>query len=116
MVNIFSGALLTLADATATAAGSTDTMTALLTTVLPFAVLIVVFYFVLIRPQKKREKAENDMRKSVEVGDEVSTRGGIVGRVSNIKDDIITIETGANKVRINVQRWAIASKETKISD
>ncbi|MBQ4040437.1 MAG: preprotein translocase subunit YajC [Oscillospiraceae bacterium] len=82
----------------------------------PFIILIVVFYFMLIRPQRKRDKAENEMRRNLEVGDEVTTRGGLVGRVSNIKDDIITIETGANKVKISVQRWAIATKEEKISD
>ena len=102
------------ADATSASGGSD--MALLLANILPFAVLIVVFYFILIRPQRKKDKQENEMRKSLEVGDEVTTRGGIVGRVCNIKDDLITIESGANKVRITVQRWAIASKETKISD
>jgi len=91
-------------------------MMLLLSQVLPFVIMIVVFYFLLIRPQRKKEKQENEMRKNLEVGDEVTTRGGIVGRVCNIKDDLITIESGANKVRITVQRWAIGQKETKISD
>ncbi len=91
-------------------------MTALIPQILPIVIVFVVFYFFLIRPQRKKEKQENDMRRGLEVGDDVITRGGIVGRVCNIKDDLITIESGANKVRITVQRWAIGAKETKISD
>ncbi len=106
---------LTATTTDATGAEGASTL-AMLIQMLPFVIMIVVFYFLLIRPQRKREKAENEMRKNLEVGDEVTTRGGIVGRVSNIKDDIITIETGANKVKISVERWSIASKEEKISD
>ena len=107
--------LLTATTADAAAAEVNPTM-AMIIQMAPFIILIVVFYFMLIRPQRKRDKAENEMRRNLEVGDEVTTRGGLVGRVSNIKDDIITIETGANKVKISVQRWAIATKEEKISD
>ncbi len=89
---------------------------ALLSSLIPFGIVILFFYFFLIRPQRKKEKQENEMRRNLEVGDDVITRGGIVGRVCNIKDDLITIESGANKVRITVQRWAIGAKETKISD
>ena len=56
---------------------------------LPFVVLIVVFYFFLIRPQRKRDKQERDMRNSIEVGDEISTIGGFIGRVVSIKDDVL---------------------------
>ena len=59
---------------------------------LPFVVLIVVFYFFLIRPQRKRDKQERDMRNSIEIGDEISTIGGFIGRVVNIKDDVLVIE------------------------
>ena len=56
------------------------------------------------------------MRNSLEVGDVVTTIGGIVGRVCNIKDDIITVETGADRVKIRFNRWAIRSKETVSED
>lgn len=107
---------LTATAAGADAAAEVNPTMAMLIQIAPFAILIVVFYFMLIRPQRKRDKAEKEMRRNLEVGDEVTTNGGIVGRVSNIKDDIITIETGANRVKINVQRWSIAAKEEKISD
>ena len=84
-------------------------------TMIIYLVLIVVFfYFFMIRPQKKQEKQTAQMRNSLEIGDTVTTRGGIVGSVTGIRDDIITIETGASKVRITVQRWAIASREEKM--
>ncbi len=90
--------------------------TALLAQIAPFAILIVVFYFLLIRPQRKREKEEAKMRENLEVGDVVTTRGGIIGTVRQIKDDNIVIETGANNVRVTVARWAIGSKEEKLSN
>ncbi len=100
------------------AAGDTavaDPTMAMIIQIAPFALLIVVFYFLLIRPQRKRDKAENEMRSNLSVGDTVTTRGGIVGQVTSIKDDLITVETGANKVRITVQRWAVQAREEKIS-
>lgn len=100
----------------AAASGETTTLSALLSTLLPFVVIIVVFYFLLIKPQKKKEKEEAAMRNNLEVGDEVTTRGGIVGTVRQIKDDEITIETGAANVRITIQRWAVAAKNSKVSD
>ena len=106
-------ALIHLLDTAETA--ETSSAVSLLIQLAPFAILLVVFYFLLIRPQRKREKAENDMRANLEVGDVVTTRGGVIGTVRQIKDDNIVIETGANNVRITVARWAIGSKEEKIS-
>ena len=83
---------------------------------LPFVLIIFIFYFILIRPQRKRDKEDEAMRNNLEVGDEVTTRGGIIGKITNIKDDQITIQTGADSVKIRVMRWAIAKKEEKISD
>jgi len=101
---------------TATAAAGEMTTVDMLVQILPFAFIIIVFYFILIRPQRKREKADEAMRNNLEVGDVVTTRGGIVGKVTNIKDDQITLQTGADSVKIRVMRWAIAAKEQKISD
>ncbi|MGE5678692.1 MAG: preprotein translocase subunit YajC [Pseudomonadota bacterium] len=75
--------------------------------ILPYAIIIGVFYFLLIRPQKKKEKATQEMRSSVKEGTEVVTIGGIYGKVVNAKDDVLTIEVGADKVKLRVARWAI---------
>lgn len=89
---------------------------AMLPSLVYIGILLVAFYFLLIRPQKKKEKADSNMRKSLEVGDEIVTIGGILGRVSNIKDDVITIESGADKVKIRVLRNAIQTRKSKDSE
>lgn len=78
---------------------------------LPIIGLIVVFYFLLIRPQKKRDKAEKEMRNSIEVGDEISTIGGIIGRIISIKDDTFVMETSGDRAKLKMYRWAIRGKE-----
>lgn len=77
----------------------------------PIVLLVVVFYFLLIRPQRKRDKAEREMRNSITVGDEVSTIGGFIGKVVNIKDDVFTIETSSDRTKLRIYRWAIRGKE-----
>lgn len=89
---------------------------ALLTTLLPFIVLLVVFYFLLIRPENKKKKALNEMRNELKVGDDITTIGGIVGKVVHIKDDLVTIETSDDRVRIQITRWAISTKGTQTSE
>lgn len=78
--------------------------------------IIVFFYFLIIRPQKKQEKKEKAMRDALEVGDEVVTNGGIVGIVFSIKDDTIVIETGSDRSKIRVMKWAIAKNLTVHDD
>ena len=95
---------------------SGNTTASLLTTLLPFVVLIVVFYFLLIRPENKKKKALNEMRDSLSVGDEVTTIGGIVGKVVHIKDDLVTIETSEDRVRMQLTRWAISTKGTQTTE
>ncbi len=84
---------------------------ALLGQILPFVVLIAVFYFLIIRPQQKRDKKVKEMLAALKVGDRITTIGGIYGRITNIKDDIFTIEVGADKVKLVIARWAIRSVE-----
>ena len=72
----------------------------------------VVFYFMLIRPENKRKKEAEQMRSSVKTGDRITTIGGIVGTVVNVKDDKIVLETGADQVRIELAKWAISTNET----
>lgn len=80
---------------------------------LPFVVLIVVFYFFLIRPQRKRDKQERDMRNSIEIGDEISTIGGFIGRVVNIKDDVLVIESSSDRTKLKIYRWRSAVRRLR---
>lgn len=71
------------------------------------ASFLIIMYLLIIRPHKKREKAKRDMQNSIKVGDEVITIGGIMGKVINVKDDEITIETSVEKTKIKIYRYAI---------
>ncbi len=81
-------------------------------TIVMFGVLILVFYFFLIRPENKKKKAMQAMRDALKVGDKIITIGGIVGEVVHIKDDNIVIETSADRVRMELTKWSISSNET----
>ena len=83
---------------------------------LPFVVLIVVFYFFLIRPQRKRDKQEREMRNSISVGDEISTIGGFIGRVVSIKGDVLVIESSSDRTKLKIYRWAIRGKEAPATE
>ena len=75
-----------------------------------FAYLIIIvalFYFMIIRPNKKRQKEEQERLNSLTLGAEITTIGGIVGTIVNIKDDNITIETSIDKTLIEFKNWAI---------
>ncbi len=74
--------------------------------------MFAVMYFVMIRPQKKRQKEEQEMRNAVEIGDEITTIGGICGRVVTVKENHLIIETGADRNRMQITRWAIQSNDT----
>lgn len=76
------------------------------------AIMFAVMYFFMIRPQKKREKEVQVMRANLEVGDEIVTIGGIIGRIVSLKDDTILIETGSDRSKMRMARWAI---QTNIS-
>lgn len=71
-----------------------------------------IMYFLMIRPQKKKQKEEQAMRDNVQVGDDVTTIGGICGRVVTVKEDSLVIETGADRVKIKIMRWAISTNNT----
>lgn len=76
-------------------------------------VMMVAMYFLMMRPQKKRQKEEQEMRASLEIGDEIITIGGIVGRVVTIREEDIVIETGADRNKMKIQRWAVNTNVTK---
>jgi len=75
-------------------------------------IVILLFYLLILRPQKKQEKKEKEMRDNLEIGDEVVTNGGIVGIVFSIKEDTVLIETGNDRSKIRVMKWAIARNNT----
>lgn len=112
-MNFFNYMLETAPAATADAAQQTGAAGGMTTMIIYLVLIVAFFYFFMIRPQKKQEKQTNDMRNSLEVGDEVTTIGGIIGRVTHIKEDVVTIETGADRNKIRFKKTAIASIDNK---
>ena len=80
--------------------------------ILMIVVMIAIFYFMLIRPENKRKKEAEEMRSSVRKGDKITTIGGIIGTVVDVKENNIVIETSADQVRVEFAKWAISSNET----
>ena len=97
------------ATATSGAAGSMGS------SIIMIVAMIGIFYFMLIRPENKRKKEAEQTRNSVKAGDEITTIGGIVGKVINVKEDKIVIETSADQVRVELMKWAISSNETAVA-
>ncbi|MBR6573694.1 MAG: preprotein translocase subunit YajC [Clostridia bacterium] len=80
-------------------------------TIVWLIIMVALFYFMLIRPQKKKEKADRQLRASLQAGDKIVTIGGFTGRILSVKDDEVTFETGAAKTRLTVKKWAIQTRE-----
>lgn len=76
-------------------------------------VFLVIFYFLLIRPQQKRDKKLKEMRSNINVGDEILTIGGIQGTIITVKEDIIVIESGAAKTKLTIGKWAVGNVVNK---
>ena len=107
-----------LADATA--AAGTDAMAEMSTSAtiiyyavqfLPMILIFVVFYFMLIRPQRKKDKEAKQMLENLKVGDRICTIGGIYGTIVRIKDQVLTIEVGEQKTQMMIARWAVRNVE-----
>ncbi len=79
---------------------------------LMLVLMLAIFYFMLIRPENKRKKEAEQMRNAVKKGDKIVTIGGITGTVVDVKESGIVLETGADQVRIEFEKWAISSNET----
>jgi len=92
------------------------TIDVLLMQLLPFVFLILVFYFFIIRPQRKRDKDNKQMLSSLKVGDNITTIGGICGKIVKVRDDVFTIEVGSDKVKLVIERWAVKNVEKTITD
>ncbi len=104
--------MLTALLSTTSAAAGEGSWLVILVQLLPILLVVVAMYFILIRPQKKREKETQKMRNNVQVGDEITTSGGIIGRVVSLREDTVVIETGSDRSKIRIKRWAIQSNET----
>ena len=74
--------------------------------------MIAIFYFMMIRPENKRKKETEEMRSSIRNGDMITTIGGVIGTVVDVKEDKVVIETGADRVRIEFAKWGVSSNET----
>ena len=108
-----------LADAAATAetTGEAVEMSAGATIIyyavqfVPLILIFVIFYFMLIRPQRKKDKEAKKMLENLKVGDRICTIGGIYGTIVRIKDDVLTIEVGEQKTQLVFARWAVRNVE-----
>ncbi len=112
MISIY--ALETAASTAATAADGTtpaSTGVEMLGMLLPLVLMFVVFYFFLIRPQKKKDKKVKDMLAALKPGDRICTIGGIYGTIKSIKDDTIELSVGREDTKMIVARWAIRNVE-----
>ena len=99
----FTGCATTAATGDAAAASGGGSM------IVVMVIMIAVFYFFLIRPENKKKKQLEEMRSSLSVGDDVTTIGGIVGKVVAVKENYIVFETGEDRVRLQVTKWAIST-------
>ena len=79
---------------------------------IPLILIVVVMYFLMIRPQRKQQKEEQKMRNDLRIGDEITTIGGICGRVLQVKEEEIVIETGADRSKMTIKKWAVQSNAT----
>ena len=85
----------------------------ILTMVLPLVLMIAIFYFLILRPEKKRNKEMQQMLSNIQVADEIVTNGGIIGRVLSVKEDTVLIETGSDRTKIRILKSAIARNNTQ---
>ncbi len=99
-------------DAAAGAAAGAQ-VGSILMMILPLALMIGIFYFLILRPEKKRNKEMQQMLNNIQVADEVVTNGGIIGRVLSVKEDTVLIETGSDRTKIRVLKSAIARNNTQ---
>jgi len=91
---------------------TTTATTGMASPLVMMVLMIAIFYFMLIRPENKRKKEAEQTRNSIKTGDKVTTIGGVVGTVVSVKDDKFVLETSADQVRVEFQKWAISTNDT----
>ena len=101
----------TAAATTATGAATTGGFAEIASMLIPLVLMFVVFYFLLIRPQRKKDKKVKDMLAALKTGDRVCTIGGIYGTISSIKDDTVELSVGKDEVKLIFARWGIRNVE-----
>ena len=77
--------------------------------ILMLVLMFAVFYFLIIRPENKKKKKTEEMRNTLSIGDEITTIGGMIGKIVQITEDTITFETGEDRVRIQIKKWGIST-------
>lgn len=90
-----------------------------ITSLAPMLIMVLMFvalYFFMIRPQKKQEKETNDMRNNLKVGDEITTIGGIIGKIVSIKEETVMIETGHDRTKIRILKTAVRNVDVRAED
>ncbi len=111
MLNLFLAADAGAADAAMAGGANQGFMT-----ILMLVVMVAVFYFFMYRPQKKQERETNAMRNGLQVGDEITTIGGIIGKIISIKDETVMIETGRDGTKIRILKSAVKNVDVKAED
>jgi len=101
-----------------TASGTGGGAMSMIVMLLVYGAFFAALYFIFFRPQNKKKKKEAEMRKNAQVGDEITTIGGICGRIVAVKDESesVVIETGSDKSKMRIKRWAIGSVDTVHED
>ncbi|MBQ8551551.1 MAG: preprotein translocase subunit YajC [Clostridia bacterium] len=112
MLNLFLTADAAAADAAAAGGAAGQSIM----TIVMLVVMVAVFYFFMYRPQKKQEKETNEMRNGLQVGDEITTIGGIIGKIISIKDETVMIETGRDGTKIRILKSAVKNVDVKAED
>ena len=84
--------------------------------ILIFGVMILFMYLFMLRPQKKQERETNDMRNNLKVGDEITTIGGIIGKIISIKEETVMIETGHDRTRLRILKSAVRNVDVHAED
>ena len=100
-------------DAAASGAQAASTTGSLISMLLMMAAMVAIFYFLLIRPQRKKDKQVKDMLAALKVGDRICTIGGLYGTIAGLKDDTVTLTMGSLQNTIVIARWAVRSVENK---
>ena len=107
--------MLNFLTAAAETTGTTGSTGGLLgSPIIMIVLMIALLYFMMIRPEKKRKKEAEELRSSVKVGDSIVTIGGVCGTVVDVKEDKFVMETGADRVRVEFQKWALSTNETAV--
>lgn len=87
-----------------------------LSMIIMIVIMIAMVYFMMIRPEKKRKKEAEEIRSSIKNGHKVTTIGGIVGTVVDVKEDTFVMETSADRVRIEFNKWALSTNDTLVEE